>query len=83
MINSDGEPSLSDIRLAAVAVFSARAEDARALARPERAWPPHVTVHDHWPGDYAAAAQDAGLSMPLDEAVAAVNEWIVEIDSAQ
>lgn len=83
LIDVDGEPSLSDIRPAAMAVFDARAQDARALRRPERSWPPNVAAHEHWARDYAAAARDADLSMPLDDAVAAVSEWIVQIDHAQ
>jgi hypothetical protein len=83
LIDVDGEPSMSDIRPAAVAVFDARAQDARALGRPERAWPPTVTAHEHWVRDYEAAARDADLSIPLDDAVAAVNDWIDKIDRAQ
>ncbi|WP_418276401.1 nucleotidyl transferase AbiEii/AbiGii toxin family protein [Isoptericola jiangsuensis] len=83
LIEAEGQPTLTDIRTAAVAVFEARAQDARELGRPERSWPPLMSAHDHWVRDYAAAAQDAGLSMSLDEAVATVNEWIVQIDSTK
>nr|WP_052367171.1 nucleotidyl transferase AbiEii/AbiGii toxin family protein [Paraoerskovia marina] len=83
LIEAEGQPTLNDIRTAAVAVCEARAQDARELGRPERSWPPLMSPHDHWVRDYAAAAHDAGLSMSLDEAVATVNEWIVQIESTK
>lgn len=79
LVKAEGTPSNSEIQQAAIAVFEARAADAAQLGRPVRTWPPRVVAHPHWPRDYDRAAADAGIDLPLDEAVFAVNEWIAEI----
>lgn len=78
-----GSPTLTDIRTAGVAVFEARANEARQLGHPDRAWPPTVVAHQHWAEDFKRSATSAGVSMSLDEAVVAVNVWIEEIDRSQ
>ena len=53
--------------------------------------PPHgreeglqpVVAHDHWAADYADAAAKGGLEISLSEAVAHVQAWVDEIDSAE
>ena len=75
-----GSPTLTDIRTAGVAVFEARANEARQLGHPERAWPPTVVAYRHWAEDFKRSATSAGVSMTLDEAVVAANVWIEEID---
>lgn len=77
-----GVGSPAELRAAVVAVFAARAADARALGHPERTWPARVAAHQHWRVDLRAAATSAGLDLHLDEAVAGVNAWLEEIDAA-
>lgn len=72
--------SLAATRAACVDLFSARADDARALGFEPRPWPPKVQAHDHWRTDFASAAGDRGLD--LDATVDQVNDWIRRIDAA-
>ena len=71
---------LSQILEAAVAVFEARAADARSLGYLERTWPPAMVAHPHWANDYIAAALPAGIDRELIDAVQQVNSWIEQID---
>ncbi|MFC7619093.1 nucleotidyl transferase AbiEii/AbiGii toxin family protein [Microlunatus sp. GCM10028923] len=82
LVLAEGAPTSYEIREAAVAVFEARAADANTLGRPVRHWPPRVVAHPHWLNDYARAARDAGVASSLDDAVAAVNDWIMELANA-
>jgi len=82
LVQSEGAPTLAEIRQAAIAVFDARTADANALGRPGRAWPPQTVVHSHWPNDYARAAADASITTPLTDAVETVNRWITTIDQS-
>ena len=77
-----GEPELKQLRCACVAVFTARATEARQLGFVGREWPPIVVAYSHWADDYRRAAASAGIDLPLDKAVAEVNAWIEEIDAA-
>lgn len=82
LITTGGTPILADIRSSAVALFQSRAEEAEALGRSTRSWPPTVVPHPHWHDDYARAAESSGIDLTLDEAVAEVNTWITEVDSS-
>lgn len=82
LISGTGSPTLAEMRTAGVAVFEARATEARALGRTSRPWPPAVTAHQHWTTDYARAAASAGIKLPLDVAVAEVNRWITAIEES-
>lgn len=62
-------------------MFEARANEARQLGYPDREWPPVVVAHPHWAEDFKRAATSAGVTLSLDEAVAAVNAWIGDIDN--
>ncbi len=75
-------PTLPEIRQAATAVFDARAAEATEVGQPARTWPPTVTAHAHWDGDFARAAASGGITLPLHAAAAEVNDWIDEIDKA-
>ncbi|MDR1118805.1 MAG: nucleotidyl transferase AbiEii/AbiGii toxin family protein, partial [Bifidobacteriaceae bacterium] len=77
-----GRPALVELRHAGVAVFEARAREARQLGRSGRDWPPRITAHAHWAGDYLRAAASAGVALSLAEAVAEANSWIAENDAA-
>lgn len=80
LIAATGSPVLAEVRAAGVAVFEARATQARALGRPSRPWPAAVTAYPHWTTDYARAAASTGIELPLDVAVAQVNRWIAAIE---
>ncbi len=73
---------LADVRAAVVAIFDARASDARQLGRPERAWPARITAYEHWPVDYERARASAGIDLDLQTAVEEANAWLDEIDAA-
>lgn len=77
---STGSPALAEIREAAMAVFTARADEAAQLGLATRDWPPTLVAHPHWADDFARAATSGGVSLSLDEAVADVNAWIKEIE---
>lgn len=77
---STGSPALAEIRQAAMAVFTARADEAVQLGLATRAWPPTLVAHPHWADDFARAATSGGVGLSLDEAVAHVNAWIKEIE---
>lgn len=76
-----GRPTLVEIRDACVAVFAARATEARQLGFQGRTWPPQVIVHAHWARDFAGAAASADIALTLSETTAEVNRWIEEINA--
>lgn len=82
LIQTEGRPSLLELRGAAEAIFTARAADARALGRPERAWPCVVVAHPHWPRDFDAARVGSYSEVTLEDAVVALNAWIALIAEA-
>jgi hypothetical protein len=74
---------LAELRAACTNVFEARSREAAATGETEpRDWPPHVVTHPLWHRDYAGYADEIGLQLTLDEAVAELNEWVLEIDRA-
>ena len=79
LASETGSPTLAEVRTAGRAVFDARADEARQLGFPARAWPPVVVAHSHWTEDFKRAAASAGVTISLDEAVAEVNAWIAEV----
>lgn len=82
LVATEGTPSLTELRQACEAVFRARAEEAGRAGTPAREWPPTAVAHPHWATDYAGAAQKAGATLTLDEAIAELNRWIADIDAA-
>lgn len=82
LMDSEGHPSLDQLREACVDLFDSRAADSLELGREPRTWPCRFVAHAHWRRDYEHAARQAGIELDLDAAVARVNEWIVEIDRA-
>lgn len=77
---STRSPALAEIRQAAIAVFTARADEAVQLGLATRGWPPTLVAHPHWADDFARAATSGGVALSLDEAVAEGNAWIKEIE---
>ncbi|WP_282826339.1 nucleotidyl transferase AbiEii/AbiGii toxin family protein [Gulosibacter sediminis] len=82
LIAETGNPSIERVRDAAVAVFEARAAEAAQFGLTERRWPPTVPAHDHWRDDYARAAASARFDLSMNDAIAQLNEWIGQVDSA-
>lgn len=83
LVTAEGTPSLAEIAEATRAVFEARAADARKLKRTPRSWPAVAVAHPHWPDDFDRAAKDGGVALELNEAVALVNGWLVEIAASE
>lgn len=77
-----GGTDLTELRQACADIFAARAEELAEHGRPVRDWPPIVVAHPHWGPDYARAADDCEFPLTLDEAVAAVNDWVDDIDAS-
>jgi hypothetical protein len=82
LVVQTGSPSLSEIRVAAMAVFDARAEESQQLGYPARLWPPIVVTYPHWNQDFTRAATSANITISLDDATAEVNKWVAEIDGS-
>lgn len=76
------QPSFSNIRLAILDIFDARASEAKMLNRPERLWPARVTALPHWGDDFNRARESAGIKLSLIDAIAQVNHWLDEIDGS-
>lgn len=73
---------LSELRVAAEDVFASRAMEAEQLGLIPRAWPPIVEANDVWRGTWHIPAEQVGLNITVDDAIAAINEWIAAIASA-
>ena len=80
LVEEERAPTLAEIRMAAVDIFTARATEAQSLGRTPRAWPPQLASHPHWVDDYARAAKSAHLLVELDDAITTLNTWIDRID---
>lgn len=83
LIDLEGLPTNDDLRVACEAVFESRAAEAEQLGTEPRRWPPAVVPHSGWETDYVAAADEAGITLSLADAVDEVNMWIQEIARAQ
>jgi hypothetical protein len=82
LAEATGEPSTTEIKSAIQDVFDARATEARALGMSSRTWPTRVSVHAHWGASFARAADSAGLTLTLDDAVTEVNAWLAELEDS-
>ncbi|WP_186276964.1 nucleotidyl transferase AbiEii/AbiGii toxin family protein [Corynebacterium anserum] len=82
LITATGTPTLTEVREAGQAIFDSRAKEADILGYPARSWPPTIIAHKHWGNDYARAAKPGGIHLPLESAVAEINNWISAIDNS-
>ncbi|MDR0416655.1 MAG: nucleotidyl transferase AbiEii/AbiGii toxin family protein [Propionibacteriaceae bacterium] len=73
---------LGGLRAACLDVFDARATEAAQLGLEPRAWPPTITANDTWRSQYPKFAAEVGLGLTLEEAIAEISQWIVDIDQA-
>lgn len=70
-----------DVRAACVDVFSARAAEASEVGQQVRRWPPVLAVpNEEWVRAYPALAESVDISLTLDQAVSALNDWIVSME---
>ena len=71
---------LSGIRSAATDIFSVRAAEAVELGHTPRSWPPRVHTNPLWEATYRTPADQSGIALTLQEAIADLNDWIDLID---
>jgi len=83
LVAATGSPTLAEIRYAIEDVFVSRAHEAQMTGGSPRAWPTTVTAHEHWGPSFGRAAESAGLSISLADAVAQVNAWLERVDQAR
>ena len=76
-----GQPPVS-LRAACLDIFDFRADESVQLGRPARRWPPIFAITDYWRLAYPPLAESLGITLTIDQAVAAVQDWVVEIDTA-
>jgi hypothetical protein len=70
LTETTGHPSSTEIRATVEDIFAARLAEAEAADAPSRTWPTRLTVHQHWGPSFATAADSAGLTITLTDAVA-------------
>jgi hypothetical protein len=57
------------------------ATEAVILGMPARNWPPRLVAPSNgWRRNYPTLADAVGIRLTLDEAIAALNDWILKID---
>ncbi|UYM06661.1 nucleotidyl transferase AbiEii/AbiGii toxin family protein [Solicola gregarius] len=83
LVEATGDPSLAEVRVAVEDVFTARAAEAETMGAPPRTWPAALTAHPHWDPSFTKAAESAGLTLALTEAIAQVNAWLGRIAYAE
>ena len=64
-------------------IFAFRANEAAQLGRPARNWPPEFRINDFWRFAYPSLAGPLGIELSLEDAVAAVDAWVREIDQVK
>lgn len=74
--------NLDQMKIAAVDVFTVRSQEATKLGLPNRTWPPTMEAWALWPEGWQKPADQAGLTLTLDEALARINAWVVDIEAA-
>ena len=82
LTETTAHPSSTEIRAAVEDIFAARAAEAVATDALPRTWPARLSAHRHWGPSFAKAADSAGLTIELADAVAQVNSWLDLIEQA-
>jgi len=83
LIDSSGTPSLDEIRDAIDDVFAVRAQEVGVAGGAPRVWPTEVVAHAHWGPSFGRAAESAGLTVSLTDAVAQVNSWLALVEQSR
>lgn len=73
---------LAGIRDAAEDTFMTRASEAVDLGRSPRTWPTRIRSNPVWEATYQRPAEQAGLTLSLQETISGLNDWIDEISLA-
>jgi hypothetical protein len=82
LIDAAGQPTLAEVRAAIEDVFTSRAREAKATGGLAHTWPTRVSAYRQWATSFAKAAESAGLTVTMTEAVAEVNAWLEQIERA-
>lgn len=82
LIETSGQPTLAEVRASIEDVFTTRALETEAAGGSPRIWPARLTAHAHWGASFDKAAESAGLSATLADAVAGVNAWLERVERA-
>jgi hypothetical protein len=81
LTEATGGPRLTELRAAVEDTFAARSAEAEATGASSRRWPARLTVHPHWGPSFGKAAESAGLTITLADAVDQVNAWLDPIEN--
>jgi hypothetical protein len=71
------------LKAACIDIFKFRADEAAQLGRPVRHWPPVFVTNDYWRAAYPPLAEELGIALTLHQAVAAIEQWVSEIDATR
>ncbi|QGH70377.1 hypothetical protein [Pseudactinotalea sp. HY158] len=82
LIESTQHPTLGDVRAAVEDVFTARAVEATTVGVTPRRWPARSVAHSHWGTSFLSAAESAGRTVSLADAVDQLNDWLDLIEHA-
>jgi hypothetical protein len=77
------DPVPASLKAACLDVFTARAEEAIAIGKPPRHWPPTLVANSAWEQTYPKLAKSVELNLTLEEAISIVQEWVVAITNSQ
>jgi len=69
------DPAPATLRAACLDVFRARADEATALGRIPRHWPPIFAANAAWQRAYPDLAESVGITLTLEEAIDIVQNW--------
>jgi hypothetical protein len=75
-------PPPPSLKAACVDIFEYRANEARQLERPARVWPPALHLTGFWRMAWPPLAASLDLDLTVEEAIAAVETWVQDIDQA-
>ncbi|MDR1512528.1 MAG: nucleotidyl transferase AbiEii/AbiGii toxin family protein [Propionibacteriaceae bacterium] len=73
------DPTPASLRAACLDVFDARAEEAGAIGKTPRLWPPAFVPNATWEKAYPKLAAEVDLTLGLDETISLVQEWVAQI----
>jgi hypothetical protein len=82
LIKETGAPTMQEILRAILDTFSVRANEAIITNRQPQTWPAMVVAWPHWEVSYKKAAESAGLTLGLQDAVENINNWLLTLDTA-
>jgi len=75
--------STVSLKAACEEIFDYRADEAEQLGQPVRRWPPEFRINGYWRAAYPQLAAALHITLTLEDAVAAVEAWVTEIEAAR